>query len=368
MGHSNRSATSDLTGTLTSTPSGSIENFIDTHRQSDNKNQLEINRSETISSPKSWPGKVRNYNFYQLVELLLRLDNQDPEGDDWEKQCKLLFSMSPSLGFAASDVTDLKFLENNYRKLETTFFGMSGAQSPLPSFLLEQLLHEDEQGVRKLFMDFFNHRLITLVYQVWRKYRYYLRFREGASDHFSAQLFALVGLADEQLRGDTPINWCKMLAYSGMLAGRSRSPQVVSGIIAHCFDLESVSIRQWELRYVFIPESQKMRLGKDNTSLGQDSVIGKQIKDRMGKFVICIEELTQSRFHDFLPTGKDHEAVIKLVTFILREQMAFDLELGLREDEAPAMRLGGQRSARLGWTSFTGQSQESRRVHIQIRQ
>jgi type VI secretion system protein ImpH len=323
----------------------------------------------TESTP--WPEKVQSYNFYQLVELLYRLKDLDPESDEFESQCTVLFSANPSLGFAASDVSGLDILDDDRLRLQTTFFGMSGSQSPLPAFLLEQMVTEDENGVRKLFMDFFNHRLITLVYQIWRKYRYYMRFREGASDPFSAQLFALVGLADDRLRGETPINWCKMLAYSGMLAGRSRSPQVVSGIIAHCFDLDSVSIRQWELRQVFVPQSQKMRLGKANNSLGHDSVIGTWMKDRMGKFVICIHELSLSRFNDFLPTGKDHQSVIKLVEFILREQMAFDLELGLKADEAPAMRLSSSEdidSACLGWTSFTGHTQENRRVLIQIRQ
>lgn len=314
------------------------------------------------------PEKVRSYNFYQLVELLLRIKEQDPESDDWEGHCKLLFSAHPGLGFAASDVSALQTLGPDRLRLETTFFGMSGAQSPLPGFLLEQIATESETGLRKPFIDFFNHRLITLVYRVWRKYRYYVRFREGASDSFSAQLFALVGLADEQLRGETPINWCKMLSYAGMLAGRSRSPQVVSGIIAHCFDLEEVSIRQWELRHVAIGQDQKMCLGMANASLGEDSVIGDHVADRMGKFVICINGLSLARFRDFLPSGKEHQPLLTLVQFILREQMAFDLELGLKGDEVSAMRLDSQRCSALGWSSFTGHVSKKRCVRIQIRQ
>ncbi|WP_227647066.1 type VI secretion system baseplate subunit TssG, partial [Klebsiella pneumoniae] len=110
--------------------------------------------------------------------------------------------------------------------------------------------------------------MINLVYRVWRKYRYYVRFQPGAQDVFSAQLFALVGLGDPDLRGETPINWCKMLAYAGTLAGRSRSPQVVAGIIAHCFDLPDVSIRQWVRRRVSIDRSQQLALGKQNARLG----------------------------------------------------------------------------------------------------
>lgn len=98
-------------------------------------------------------------------------------------------------------------------------------------------------------------------------------------------------------------------------------------IIAHCFDLEDVSIRQWELRQVAIPKEQKMTLGRANVALGVDSVIGESVQDRCGKFVICIGSLSQERFKDFLPSGQEYQPLITLVEFVLREQMAFDLEL-----------------------------------------
>ena len=192
------------------------------------------------------PSDVHEYNFYQLVELLQKLNEMNPEGDDWERQCRLVFSANPSLGFSPSDVNRLDTLNDERMVMMTNFFGLSGAQSPLPGYVVEQLLNEEPGGFKQPFFDFFNNRLINLVYRIWRKYRYFVRFQPDAQDDFSAQLLSLVGLGSPELRGDTPINWCKMLAYSGTLAGRSRSPQVVSGIIAHCFDLEEVEIRQWD--------------------------------------------------------------------------------------------------------------------------
>lgn len=321
--------------------------------------------SETIAI--KLPTHIESYNFYQLVELLHRLKNEEPESEDWELHCRLLFSANPSLGFASSDVTNIESMSNGRTKLELSFFGLTGSQSPLPGFFLERIATEDENGLRKEFLDFFNNRLLALLYRVWRKYRYYVRFKENASDDFSAQLFALVGLADKELRGETPINWCKMLSYAGMLAGRSRSPQVVCGIVAHCFDLSDVSIRQWEVRKVRIPEEQRMQLGMANARLGEDSIIGEDVRDCMGKFVICVKNMTQVRFRDFLPSGKEYLPFCKLIEFILREQMAFDLELELKADEAPPLQLGGQSQFSLGWSSFVGASVEKRRVRIQIR-
>ncbi|OOE32222.1 hypothetical protein BZG05_15145 [Salinivibrio kushneri] len=308
---------------------------------------------------------ARVYSFFQLVELLQKHKGLNPEEEEWERECQLVFSANPSLGFAASDISSLDQV-NDHTVMLTNFLGLAGSQSPLPAFITEQLLHEEPGGIKRPFLDFFNNRLIALVYRIWRKYRYYVRFQPGAEDQFSAQLFALVGLGDPQLRGETPINWCKMLAYAGTLAGRSRSPTVVSGIIAHCFDLEQVEIRQWVTRKVKIAKEQQMSLGCMNGRLGEDTVIGESVFDCNGKFVICIKNLTRERFNDFLPVGKEYQPLCKLVEFILREQMAFDIELSMTDEETPALQLGKQ--VALGWTSFLGEDLQDKRVLIQVRQ
>jgi len=310
---------------------------------------------------------IKQYSFFQLVELLHKISGDNPEDQDWETEGKLTFSANASLGFPLSDVSSLEKHPSNRLKLETTFLGLSGVQSPLPSYILEQLLHE-ENSVKKDFLDFFNNRLIALFYRVWRKYRYYVRFQEDAEDSFSARLFSLVGLANKDIRGDTPINWCKMLAYSGMLAGRSRSPQTVAGIIAHCFDLENVSIRQWQFRYVDIPDNQLFQLGKKNCQLAEDSVIGSRIGDISSKFVVCISNLDQQRFQQLLPNGDEFEPLCKVIEVILREQMAYDFELSHNIDNVPSLRLGEQQGAELGWSTFLGKPQKNKQqVLIQIR-
>ncbi|HIF9317226.1 TPA: type VI secretion system baseplate subunit TssG [Photobacterium damselae] len=312
--------------------------------------------------------QAKNYDFYQLVELLLKLTEQDPSSEEWESNCRLIFSTSASLGFASSDITELEALSDESYRIETAFLGLNGAQSPLPGFLLEQIATENENGVRRAFLDFFNNRLLALVYQLWRKYRYYVCYQDNASDLFSSQLFALVGLSDSDLRGETPINWSKMLSYAGTLAGRSRSPQVVAGIIAHCFELENVAIRQWEIRTVDIVQEQQMRLGMNNCRLGESTIIGAKVKDCTGKFVVEIKDLTRERFNDFLPSGKEYQPLCKLVEFVLREQMAFDLELELRKEEVPSMCLTRDSQLSLGWSSFLDAKNSDCKVKIQVRQ
>ena len=254
-------------------------------------------------------------------------------------------------------------------QMEVSFLGLHGSQSPLPGYYLEDLAWEAGQnlGVRRHFLDFFNHRLVTLFHRAWRKYRYYIRFQPGASDGFSELVFALTGLGDSRLREATPVNWSKMLAYAGLMAGRSRSPEVVSGIIGHCFDLDDVSIEQWVLRKVDIARDQQTSLGRANATLGEDTLVGSRIRDRSGKFILRLRNLTRQRFADFLPNGRDHQRLVKLVEFATREQLAYDLELQMRPKDIRPMQLG--EDVRLGWNSFVtpDRARERPAVRIQIR-
>lgn len=158
-----------------------------------------------------------------------------------------------------------------------------------------------------------------------------------------------------------------MLAYSGLMAGRSRSPEVVSGIVAHCFDLDDVSVEQWVLRKVTIADDQQTRLGQANACLGSNTLVGSAIRDRSGKFVLRLRNLSRQRFADFLPNGQDHQRLVKLVEFATREQLAYDLELQMRPKDVRPMELG--EDVRLGWNSFVTPEKARRRpaVRIQIR-
>src|SRR5690606_39127184 len=165
----------------------------------------------------------------------------------------------------------------------------------------------------------------------------------------------------------TPVNWSKMLAYAGMMAGRSRSADVVSSIVVYCFDLDDVSIQQWVLRKVAIAEDQQTRLGQANACLGQDTLLGSSIRDRSGKFILRLRNLSRQRFADFLPNGAEHERLVKLVEFATREQLAYDLELQMRPKDIRPMQPG--EVVRLGWNSFVtpDRAREHPAVRIQIR-
>lgn len=317
----------------------------------------------------------RNYAFFRLLDLLHRLhgDNlEEPHAPAARRRVRL--ESHAGLGFPASDIAQAERLSDNdgaaYR-VQVTFFGLHGPDSPLPGYYLDTLAHEaaHQSGIRPAFLDFFHHRLITLLHQAWRKYRYHVRFRPEASDGFSRYVFSLIGLNDEHLRGATPLPWGRLLTYAGLIASRSRSPALVAGIIAHCFDLEDVHIREFELRYTQVPADQCHHLGRQNGELGDTFVLGGRVRTLATKFTIVIRDLDQPRFRALLPTGDLYPRLCRLIDFLLRDPLACDLELRLRQEDVPPFSLQRERGTHLGWTSFVGDNALRREstVRIQVR-
>jgi len=305
---------------------------------------------------------ARRFSFFQVVDTLLKHRGVEIEDEALKAQVDtgLVFRTSPSLGFAASDVESVRRVEKpgggDYHEVTTNFLGLHGAASPMPGYFLDGAVwSRNQDGVQQSFQDFFSNRLNWLFYLIWRKYRYYIRYRADARDRFSDWMFALAGVGAPEMRGKEGITWAKLLTYIGLIAARTRSPDMTAGVIAHAFNLPEVEIEQLVLRKVEIPEDQQMRLGQANCILGEDAVIGEWADDRMGKFTVIFRELSFERFRDFLPSGKDFPKLKELVEFLLKDQLAYDLVLHTHEHETPIFVLGDQKQGWLGWTSFTGE-------------
>lgn len=317
---------------------------------------------------------ARNYSYFRLLEHLHHLYGDDLElaAPPHASRYRLQLGVSPGLRFPASDVQMGERLGDADRyRVQVSFFGLHGSDSPLPGYYLDAVAYEHAQGTsaRAAFLDYFNQRLLQLLHQAWRKYRYYVRFQEQATDRFSRYVFALIGLDDTELRGKTSLPWSRLLSYAGIIASRSRAPATVAGIIAHSFDLQQVSIREFEIRKVSIARSQRNAIGLGNCALGESFVVGAHVHTRSSKFTVVIAELDQARFREFLPSGINYSRLSSLIDFLLRDATAYDLELCLKQQQAPPFSLRRAQGSHLGWTTFIDDRAHRRSpvVRIQVR-
>lgn len=90
--------------------------------------------------------------------------------------------------------------------------------------------------------------------------------------------------------------------------------------------------------------------------------------DRSGKFLLQIGGLSRERYLSFLPDGENHLPLTMFLSFILRDQFAWDLRLCLAPQQAKGMRLSDPASSRLGRTSFIGQPKVPPAITIRIRE
>lgn len=307
---------------------------------------------------------ARFYSFYQLKKLV-RLIKEEYASENLNLGGKkTIFTSSHNMGFAPTDISS--FSNNpDYYEIESTFLGLSGSQSPLPNFFLDELAINDDESISKDFLGFFNHRALSILYDGWKKYRYHETYLPNAGDKISHCLFSLIGLGAGDLRQENDLNWCKMLAYIGLITGRSRSQEVLNAVVSHYFSVKT-SVQEWVLRYVDIAKEQQTQLGLQNCHLGETTLLGSQIKDRSSKFTITIHDLNVERFMDFLPFGKEHSILKKVIQFMLRTQMVYDLNLEIKANEISSLNLSEENKGYLGWTSFLGRMDVPRNIHIQM--
>jgi type VI secretion system protein ImpH len=305
----------------------------------------------------------RRYEFYQAVRIL-EASAANATSVGWARgpdREAVRFRANPSFGFPSADIESVEKLDSKDRnltryQLTVNFIGLCGVSSPLPSYYTEDILQRDsDASAQQDFYDFFHHRLISLLYRIWVKYRYHMQYRQGASDRLSAWLSGLARLDDAlRMQGLASGGRSRLLPCLGLLLMRSISPSTLSRILSFYFHGLPVRIAESVERYVIIERDQLNQLGQANSTLADDCVIGDRIRDVGGKFRICIGPLNFATFAAFLPGRPALHTLHDLASFAVRDPLEFDLELTLLQSEIPELTLEPDCSCELGWSTWLG--------------
>ncbi|MGF1742207.1 type VI secretion system baseplate subunit TssG [Vibrio profundum] len=306
------------------------------------------------------------YDFFQAVQLLEKhYSTHSTEGFSGVGECqdvtseRIQFAVSPSLGFPKSDVQSITHMGDEHRqfsRVEVNFLGLHGASSPLPTAYTEKLAgREGEENPVKDFFDFFHNRYLSLLYRVWKKYRYHIQYKSGATDPFSTRMLHFVGLSSVIQQLDVAhLDRAKLLSYSNQLSTRTRSPKLISGIVSHYFSLENVEVEEWVYRRVEIAEEQKSILNRGNCALGRTFHLGQSVADLTGKFNLHIHNIDFATYVKFTPGHEYYLTLLGLMKFILRDPLAWDLVLDVNLDSVPKNDLGHGSGNVLGETFWLG--------------
>jgi type VI secretion system protein ImpH len=301
------------------------------------------------------------FNFFQAVRLLERMyPERQPVGrHDDPSQELVRFRTRVSLNFPASEIHELtrsgSLEEHLPPRMEVAFMGMTGPLGVLPhrytELLLERMRYRDT-ALRE-FLDLFSHRMISLFYRAWEKYRFGVAYERGGQDRFTEYLFDLVGLGTGGLRRRMSLEDEGVLPYGGLVGQRPHSSSTFEAILGDYFEVP-VRVSQFVGQWLDIDEGSLSRLGNANSELGINAVAGSRFWDNQSKFRLVLGPLTFAKFRMFLPSGSAFKPVADLARFLAGMEFDFDVQLILKAEEVPACRLttSGDDQPLLGWTTW----------------
>ncbi len=302
-----------------------------------------------------------DFELYQLLHLIERIEHETPmlghQGPVEQEAVRLRPRLA--LGFPPGDIESADWYENpldttGQLQLTVTFLGLYGSNSPLPTHMTERLLREQEDDIRvRDFLDVFHHRIYSLLFRVWKKYRYYVTFRSNGTDPISQVNRGLLGLGTRGLDEHLAVSPVRLFRYAGLLSQRPRSAAGLKGQLRDFFEGIPTDVEQCVGRWLTIQPNDRNQIGLGKCRLGRDFLLGERIFDRSGKFRVQLGPVGFDDYCRFLPGSRDVEQLAEVTRFYCQDPFDFDVELTLKGEEVPETPVGAHGIlGRLAWTSW----------------
>ena len=326
---------------------------------------------DRMSASDSLLARAPRVGFFELVRLLERLVPGEARigGDGPASAETIQFRHDPSLGFPAGDVASAGRATADARGLSgddgrhppfevvTTFLGLTGAASPLPLHIAEEILHEDpDHPVGREFLDLFHHRLLGLFHRGVSRYSFAHEFQSGGDDVLSRRLLALVGVDELAEPRTNALSAAELLRLAPVLAGPRGTAYAVEAAVdlffAELLDGGRARVEPFVGGVYEFEEADRMRLGVSSSNLGRSSVLGRSVIDRGARFELHLGPLSSAAYRAFLPGGSAALPLCHVLDAALAGPSEFDVVLVLREEARPGFRLDSQRGSRLGEDTF----------------
>ncbi len=282
-----------------------------------------------------------------------------------------------------------------------TFLGLTGPSGVLPRCYTENVARIDAAGrhaerhALRDWLDRFNHRLASLFFEAWAKYRFPVSFRRRLEPAAAASRQPMIRVALAAIAGLDPphrlpasdvaeapdaasaaattsgtttatgdrgrVDRNEWLGLAGLLAQRPMNVVNLQHAAQRSLGVP-VRVKQFAGCWLDLDQQSRTRLGETATVLGRHALLGERIWSRQQKLCIEVGPLDADGFAQFLPPtpgqpGEGYRRLSELVRTCIGESLEFDVCLRLQADEVPPPQLNGDASAtRLGLNSWLGQA------------
>jgi type VI secretion system protein ImpH len=301
------------------------------------------------------------FEFFQAIRLLGRLfPDRSPVGGFNAPASEIVhFRAHSTLAFPPSEIHAIEWPgKDEVGKMTINLMGLTGPEGVLPlyytSLLAERIRAGDDSPSD--FFDIFNHRMISLFFLAWEKYRFSIAYEREGLDQFSHHLLDLIGLGTPGLQNRLSVPDDSLLYYAGLLAQRPRSAEALQSILADYFEVP-VQVEQFAGGWYPLDRHTQTSLDAgfgESEQLGFGAVVGDEVWDETARVRIGIGPLTLRQYQDFLPQGSAFNSLRALTTFFSDGAFDFEIKLILGRTDVPSCELGaeGGDAPQLGWHTY----------------
>ena len=276
----------------------------------------------------------------------------------------LRFGQQPSLAFEPAmlaalrrdgdDGSDGPDKREGAPRLLVNFFGLLGANGPLPIHLSEYVrdrLRNVNDPTLSRFLDVFHHRMIILLYRAWASAQPAVSLDRPGNDRFADYVGSLIGIGMPSLRKRDSVPDFAKLHYAGRLAPQTRNAAGLAAVLGDFFKVP-VRVQQFVGHWMTLPADGlcALRSGPDADVLGQTTVLGKKVWNAQHKFRLLIGPLDMAQARALLPGGENMARLADWVRQYAGLGLDWDVNLIIKKEQLPGLRLGN--AAQLGWSSW----------------
>ncbi len=304
-------------------------------------------RRTRTSVRKSLHEDICSFNFFKAVHLLEGYGRGRPMGKALSPgKDPVRFRVRPGFTFPASDISSLQNGHVHSDPVVTVnFMGLIGPSGVLPHWYnshAQDLNHKKDYALTD-FLDLFHHRLISLFYLAWKKYRLPENYRPDGGDPISRCLSGYIGLDEQTQKADPEfarVSRRRLIYFAGLASRNVPTVSAVEAIIANATGVP-IRVEQFVERMLPVHEQDRTRLGCANGTLSQDALCGGRIRNITAFFEVTLGPMSWKKYIAFQPRSRNLALVRKLITFIVGLEYEFEIRLVIKGPEIPSLPLGG---------------------------
>jgi len=322
----------------------------------------------------TWEHRVASEPWkHDLLSTLRRVEALNPDkprlGDSAILREEYLdLGQEPHMSFASANIAKYVPATKDHRaRLLVRFFGMLGPMGPLPLTTTDEArrwYRRDDDAFAR-FLDIFNSRFLQFFYRAFADARPAEQAARPDQDRFADYVGSVIGIGAKPWRNLDSMPDLEKLRFAGLLGSRVISASRIEHLVSGTFGVRA-EVEQFIGMALELGPDEVSRLGQANARLGKGLMLGSRVLSVDHKFRLRIEVETLEVYEAFLPGGRWCKRLADTIANVVGHEYDWDVELLLREELAPPVKLGGY--GRLGWTGWMRKPERpTGRRHVRAR-